>query len=115
VTKEDQPARRKKSSFVDIGKVLDKVVSQLGLDMRLREVAVFELWPMLVGPKLAEKSRPLFVDNERNLVVAVKDAVVAQELGFMRKELIDKLRLAGEGLGVKVRGLRFDLRHNFEK
>jgi Dna[CI] antecedent, DciA len=115
VTKEDQTARRKKTSFVDIGKVLDKIVGQLGLDMRLREVALFELWPTLVSPKLAEKSRPLFVDNERNLVVAVKDAVVAQELGFIRTELTEKLRLAGNGLGVKVKGLRFDLRHNFDK
>lgn len=114
MTKEEPDARRKKSSFINIGQVLDKVVVRLGLDRRLQEVALFGLWPTLVGPKLAEKSRPLFIDNESNLVVAVKDAVIAQELGFLRKELSEKLQLAGSKIGVRVKGLRFDLRHHFD-
>ncbi len=114
MTKEEKTARRKKSAFIEIGQILDKVVGQLGLDRRLKEVVIFEQWSTLVGPKLAEKSRPLFVDNENNLVVAVKDAVVAQELSFLRKELSAQLKLAGDRVGVKLKGLRFDLRHKFD-
>jgi hypothetical protein len=114
MTKDDGPTRRAKSSFIEIGKVLDRVVNQLGLDERVREVALFELWPSLVGAKLAEKSRPLFVDHERNVVIAVKDAAVAQELGFLRKDLTEKFRVSGLKTGIKLKGLRFDLRHNFD-
>lgn len=69
------------------------------------------LWPAIVGDVFGSRSRPLFIDSEKNLVVAVKDASVGQELSLYKLEILKKLKLAGNSVGVEVSGLRFDLKH----
>lgn len=69
------------------------------------------LWPAIVGDVFGSRSRPLFIDSEKNLVVAVKDASVGQELSLYKLEILKKLKLAGKSVGVEISGLRFDLKH----
>lgn len=104
-----RPQRRKK--FSDISLVLNTVISKLGLDKRLKEHTFMSLWPAVVSDVFASRSRPLFIDSERNLVVAVKDASVGQELSLYKREILKKLKLAGASVGVEVSGLRFDLKN----
>jgi Dna[CI] antecedent, DciA len=85
----------------------------LGLDKRLKEHALLNLWPMMIGPVFSDKSRPLFIDHESNLVIAVKDASVAQELSLLKPEIIKKMRVAAHSLGLKINGMRFDLKHYY--
>ncbi|HEY9712851.1 MAG TPA: DciA family protein, partial [Chroococcales cyanobacterium] len=63
-----------------------------------------------VPDPIAQKSRPLFIDIEGNLVVAIKDASVGQELSLNRTEILKKLNVAGNSMGIKLRGMRFDLK-----
>jgi hypothetical protein len=107
---QSEPRRRKKATFTDVGNVLNRVVSTLGLDRRLRENAFFNLYPALVGEPFASKSRPIFLDHEGSLILSVKDASAAQEFSFAKREIQRKLAAAAKGLDLQLRGIRFDLK-----
>jgi len=113
--KPEAPIRKAKSAFTSISNVLSEIVGQLGLDRRLKEQTVLNLWPMIVGDAFATKTRPLFIDNQNILVIAVQDASTAQELSFFKREITNKLKQAGAGTGVTIAGLRFDLKHYHNK
>lgn len=105
----------KKRSMSSVNKVLNKVVSSLNLDKRLKEHTLMSLWPTMIGEPFAAKSRPLFIDHEGNMVIAVSEAAVGQELSLMRTQLVKRLRVAGNGLGIEIRGIRFDMKHFHRK
>jgi hypothetical protein len=98
-----------------VNKVLNQLVSSLNLDRRLKEHTLLGLWPTIVGEPFATKSRPLFIDHEGNIVISVSEAAVGQELSLMRSQLVKKMRVAGNGLGVEIRGIRFDMKHFYKK
>jgi hypothetical protein len=98
-----------------VNKVLNQLVSSLNLDRRLKEHTLLGLWPTIVGEPFAMKSRPLFIDHEGNIVISVSEAAVGQELSLMRSQLVKKMRIAGNGLGVEIRGIRFDMKHFYKK
>jgi len=62
-----------------VNNVLNQVMSKLGLDKRLREHTFLTLWPTFVNGAIADRSRPLFIDSDRNLVVSVADSATGQE------------------------------------
>jgi len=106
---------RKRGSFATMSNLMNKLIVKLGLDQRLKEHALLNLWPTVVGDTFAGLSRCLFIDNERKLVVAVKDASVGQELSLLRRDLLRKMAAAGDGLGVKIEGIRFDMKYFHQK
>ena len=108
--------RLKPRSMTSVNQVLNKVVGKLGLDRRLKEHALMSLWPSVAGEMFATCSRPLFLDHEGNIVIAVKDASVGQELSLLKVDLAKKMRAMAKSLGIDVKGLRFDLKnfHNKE-
>ncbi len=106
-----QPFRKSKGrNFQQIDKVLPKVLRQLGIDNRLKEHTFLHLWPHIVGEPFASRTRPLFIDHERNVVIAVKDAATGQEISFSKADLIKKLRAAARGVGIVITGMRFDMK-----
>lgn len=105
----------KRRAMSSVNKVLSSIVSSLNLDKRLKEHTLLNLWPTIVGEPFASKSRPLFIDHEGNIVIAVSEAAVGQELSLMRPQLVKRMRVAGNGLGVEIRGIRFDLKHFHRK
>lgn len=98
-----------------INSVLNKVVSNLGLDRRLREHTFMSLWPTFVNSAIAERSRPLFIDADRNLVITVANAAVGQELSMLKGRLSGKITAAARALSIEVRGLRLDLKHYHQR
>lgn len=102
--------RRRKAKFVNFASVLNKVVSQYGIDKRLREHTMLSMWPHVVGEPWSSLSRAVFFDYERNLVVAVKDSSIAQELTFKKVEILKSVRAMAKSVGVKVSGVRFDIK-----
>ena len=69
---------RKRGSFATMSNLMNKLVVNLGLDQRLKEHDLLNLWPTLAGEVFADKSRCLFIDNERKLVISVKDALLVK-------------------------------------
>jgi hypothetical protein len=111
-TSERKPiVKRKQANFATMSNLMNKLVVKLGLDQRLKEHALMYLWPSVVGETFATNSRCLFIDNERKLVVSVKDASVGQELSLLRREILRKMQIAAHNLGVKIEGIRFDMKH----
>lgn len=102
--------RRKNKNFAHFSSVLSKVVNKYGIDQRLKEHTVMASWGQIVGEPWASLSRPLFFDYERNLVVAVRDGSCATELGFKKNDILTNLRAMGTSVGVKIKGIRFDLK-----
>lgn len=106
--------RLKRKNFASISGVLPRVLRDLGLDKRLKEHTFLNLWPHIVGEPFGSRARPLFIDSERNLVVAVQDASVGQEMGFHKTALLAKLKQAAIGVGIDFRGMRFDMKRFWE-
>lgn len=111
-----EPLRKGKGrNFQQIAKVLPKVLRQLGIDNRLKEHTFLHLWPHIVGEPFASRTRPLFIDSEGNVVIAVKDASTGQEISFAKGDLLKKLKQAARGVGISINGMRFDMKRYFEK
>src|SRR5580704_15570258 len=75
-------------NFAEISRVLPQVLRKLGLDQRLKEQTFMNLWPHIVGEPFGSLSRPIFIDNERNIVVAVNGASTGQEMTFSKVKLL---------------------------
>src|SRR5207253_8621975 len=90
--------------------VLSRVLSGLGLDKRLREHTLVDLWPVLAGEPWSRKSRGLFIDHESNLVVSVADASTGQELSLLKPQLLKKINIAAKSMGFVIKGIRLDLK-----
>ena len=109
-----QPPGVRRTNLSSISNVLNKVMSKYGLDKRLRTEALLSCWPQAVGEPFSSLTRPLYIDFEGNIVIAVKDSAVGQELSFRKNELIRNLRPLAKGLGIQLTGMRFDLKHFVE-
>jgi hypothetical protein len=108
-----QPANRR--NFSTISKVLPQLLRKLGLDKRLKEQTFINIWPHIVGEPFGSLSRPLFIDHERNVVIAVRDASTGQEMTFAKPQLLKAIRQAARGVGIEITGMRFDLKRFYEK
>ena len=80
-------------SFARIGAVLPSVLRDLGLQKRFSERKLVERWADVVGPELARRARATRFDKG-TLFVHVDHGAWMQELHFMEKELVRKLRAA---------------------
>jgi|WetSurMetagenome_2_1015567.scaffolds.fasta_scaffold268370_2 hypothetical protein len=69
---------------------IDGFVKYLGLDERMQELKILEIWKECVGDTIAKFSRP--VEFKRNkLFVRVENAVWRFELSAKKNEIISKL------------------------
>lgn len=105
------PTSMRKKALSRVDGVLSRVVHNLGLDKRLKERTLMDLWPTIAGGKLGERSRGLFIDYQGTLIVSVRDAATGHELSLLKPQLFKKMMAAGRGLGIELTGLRFDLKH----
>ena len=87
-----------------VGGVLDRVLRQLGLQEQLPGWRAVEQWEHLVGARVARHTRAVgFRDGV--LRVEVDGSAWMQELGFLRRDLIGRIR---RELGVAcVRDVQF--------
>jgi len=109
-----------KSKFAGVNTILPGVIDQLGLDRRMQEQALLSLWPSLVDPIYASRSMPLYIDGQGMVVIAAENGSTAQELSFLKTKLLAQLQQIGVGLGLTIKGMRFDLKrfsqtHNYEE
>lgn len=90
---------------------LSKVLTNLGLDKRLHEHTFLTLWPTFVSGAIGSRSRALFIDSARNLVVTVADASTGQELSMVKGQILNKVQAAARSLSIEITGIRLDLKH----
>lgn len=83
-----------------VGDVLPSVLKRLGLEQRFKEQEVLALWPDVVGPDLASRTVASRIDKGV-LYVRVDHGAWMQELHFIEKDLVRKLRAAAPGVDLK--------------
>jgi predicted nucleic acid-binding Zn ribbon protein len=73
--------------------VLPSVLRDLGLQTRFSERRAVEQWETVAGPELSRRTRALRCENG-TLVVHVDHGAWMQELHFIEKQLLVKMRAA---------------------
>jgi predicted nucleic acid-binding Zn ribbon protein len=85
-------------SRVTLAQAITEFARSRHIEKRLREADIFRLWPDIVGPRIAERAKPVRLRRGR-LVVECVDAVWRTELKFLTPELLEQIRrVVGEGL-----------------
>lgn len=87
-------------NFKKVGDLLPSLLGRLGLERRFNEQKVLTLWPSVVGDELAARTRATRVEGGV-LYVHVDHGAWMQELHFMEKELLRRLRAQAPGVTLK--------------
>lgn len=84
--------------------LLSQFLKRRGLDARIRQSAVLDDWPLLVGPEIAAVTRPLSIAEDGTLFVAVRSHAWMSELTMMERELLASVnRITGDKPILKLR------------
>jgi predicted nucleic acid-binding Zn ribbon protein len=88
------------SSPQSLASVIDALFHQLGLEKKLKQYDIVDIWPSVVGSQIAQVTS---VDKIQNnvLVIKVSAAPWRTELTFRRKEILEKVREAMNSDSIK--------------
>ena len=88
------------SSPQSLGNVIDTLFQELGLEKKLKQYDIVDIWPSVVGNQIAEITS---VDKIQNnvLVIKVTAAPWRTELTFRRKEILAKVHEAMNSDSIK--------------
>ena len=80
----------RKNAPVSLAEALLKVISDLGLDVRINEERLKFLWPEIVGGKLSKVSHVVKVNRGR-LLVSVRSSSWRNEMIFLKKDIVKRI------------------------
>ncbi len=83
----------RKSSPKLIKKSIEDTISSLGLSKKIEQYTAVELWPSVVGDRIAKVTVAERM-NENKLFVHVTQAPWRNELTFLKKDIIKKINSA---------------------
>lgn len=83
-----------------LASLLSESLRAMNLDMRVREQTVLLVWDEVVGEQVAGAAQPEFV-RDGQLFVTTKSSVWANELGFYKTDMINRLNKRVGGPVVK--------------
>jgi hypothetical protein len=90
--------KRQRGGPIPLADILRERFSQLGWERKMREQEILSRWDEAVGPQIAGRTRPVAVRNRR-LTVAVDNPAWAQQLSFLKKDLLRRFEtLLGAGV-----------------
>jgi len=95
---------RKKKDPEKIYSILERVLSGLNLGIKAKQFEIWEVWDSVVGEHIARHAQP---NQIRNMVLwtVVSSSTWMQQLGFMKKTIVDRLN---ERIGEEVvKDIRF--------
>ena len=84
------PADRGQGNPVALSRLLEDVVSELGISRQLEVCRAKLAWEEAVGMQLAQHAQPLRIKNGQ-LEVGVSSTVWSSQLSFMKNEIIDRI------------------------
>ena len=73
--------------------VLSDLLEEHGVADQVRRMNLLELWPRLVGEKVAEVTRARSVDD-RTLIVEVRTSAWLMELNMMKRDFLQRVNEA---------------------
>ena len=84
--------------FKNIKDILERIAKKTGLEVKLKEAKIFEVWSKEVGEKISNHTVPERLVKCK-LYVKVDNNVWMNQLTFLKKDIINKLNKAiGEDL-----------------
>ena len=93
-------------SSARVGEILPRVLELLGLDNKFEEVKLMRGWAEVVGPVIAQRSRPRML-KDGILFIEVENSVWMQELWFHQKQIVDRIKK--EYPKIEVKGIRLEI------
>ncbi len=98
--------RRRPDELRPTGEILESVLANLGLAGRLREREALALWPEIVGPEIARRSKALRI-RDGVLCIRMDSAAWSQELLFLKTKILERFdEVFGPGLVKEIRFTR---------
>ena len=94
-------------SYNKVGDVLPSLLRRLGLDQKFKEQTLLTLWPEVVGKEIAARSEATRI-HDGVLYVRAEPGAWMQELHFMERELVGRLRESAPG--IKLNRIHFSAR-----
>lgn len=82
--------RRSKEGPMGIKPILEKTIKKLGLEIKIKEGKIWEIWDEAVGPTVARNAQPESI-RSRVLFVRVSTSAWMQQLQFIKERIIEKL------------------------
>jgi hypothetical protein len=82
--------RRNKEGLMGIGTILERTIKKLGLEAKLKESKIWEVWDDAVGAVVARNAQPESFRN-RVLFVTVSSSAWMQQLQFLKEQIVEKL------------------------
>ena len=72
------------------GSVMASVLDRLGISKKLKRYEIFDLWPQIVGPQIAQVTKIDYIEGDK-LYVSVAKSTWRNELMFLKKDLVEKI------------------------
>jgi len=88
------------SSPQSLGSVIDTLFQQLGLEKKIRQYDIVDVWASVVGSQIADVTSVDKIQNDV-LVIKVTAAPWRTELTFRRKEILAKVHEAMKSDSIK--------------
>lgn len=82
---------------VDMGTVFDKILARYKIGVDSLEDRIREKWTKIVGLENAGHCNPVRIEREKNLVIAVSNPIIRQELQFNQAIILKNLRTIKDG------------------
>ena len=97
----------------DLKSVLNRLLKKVpNYQQRLHEMEVYEVWPSIVGEKLAKQCWPVKLLDDGVLLIAATSSAWLQSLRYLEPQILAKYEKALKSK--KVKALRFKLQTSRE-
>lgn len=94
-------------NFDKLGDILSGVAKQAGVNLGISQIALFQLWPEVVGVRFKKNTKAIKV-NGKILTVATKSPTVTQELSMFKADILKKLDTMTKNLDIKIEEIIFN-------
>ena len=102
--------KKRKTNPVMLSSLFQGALEGLGIDEKMKDMQMLSIWKEVAGDKLAAKTFAYMIDKDKNAVIGVKSAPLAQELQFLKKDLEKKFNaIAEKRFNRTIKGLYFKL------
>ena len=96
------------TDFEGVNSVLADLMENKDIKRAITRNNLYKFWKTVVGEKFAKKSKPFSMIGAGVMVIACENAVIAQELSFQKKMIIEKFAPYVKSLKINLKDLKFD-------
>lgn len=96
------------TNFEGIDSIIETMLGSSEMKKAITRNNLYKFWGKVVGEKFAKVSIPYGMAPNNTMVIACKNAIVAQELLLMKNEIVENLNPYIKSLHLKITDLRFD-------